>query len=163
MLLIGGYGMRSFDFSPLYRYSVGFDRMARMLDAASRVDDSSTSYPPYNIEVTGENAYRISMAVAGFGEQDLSIVVHDNALVVSGRIEKQETNERQFLHRGIAARAFDRKFELADHIKVAGASLAKGLLHIELVREVPEAAKPRTVKIESAGGEGKTKVETRAA
>src|SRR5690554_1722075 len=110
MLLIGGYGMRSFDFSPLYRYSVGFDRMARMLDAASRGDDSASSYPPYNIEVTGENAYRISMAVAGFSEQDLGIVVHDNALVVTGRIEKQEP-ERQYLHRGIATRAFERKFE----------------------------------------------------
>jgi molecular chaperone IbpA len=109
--------------------------------------------------VTAENAYRISMAVAGFGEKDLSIVVHDNALVVSGRIEKQDS-ERQFLHRGIAARAFERKFELADHIKVAGASLSNGLLHIELVREVPEAAKPRTVKIDSGSGDAKTKVET---
>lgn len=154
--------MRSFDLSPLYRYSVGFDRMARMLDAASRVDDSASSYPPYNIEVTGENAYRISMAVAGFAESDLSIVVHENALVVSGRIEKQDT-DRQFLHRGIASRAFERKFELADHIKVSGATLVNGLLHIDLVREVPEAAKPRTVKIETGAGTAKTNVATRAA
>jgi molecular chaperone IbpA len=154
--------MRSFDLTPLYRYSVGFDRMARMLDAASRVDDSAASYPPYNIEVTGENAYRISMAVAGFGEKDLSVVVHDNALVVAGRIEKAET-ERQFLHRGIAARAFERKFELADHIRVASASLTNGLLHVDLVREVPEAAKPRSIKIQAGDAAGATKVETRAA
>lgn len=154
--------MRSFDFSPLYRYSVGFDRMARMLDAASRVEDSAASYPPYNIEVTGENAYRISMAVAGFGEKDLSVVVHDNALVVAGRIEKPDA-ERQFLHRGIAARAFERKFELADHIRVASASLTNGLLHIDLVREVPEASKPRSIKIESGNGSTTAKVETRAA
>src|SRR5262245_5780000 len=106
MLLIGGYGMRSSDFTPLYRLSVGFDRMARLLDAAGRVDESAPSYPPYNIEVTGENTYRISMAVAGFGEKDLSIVAQENALVIAGRVEKPET-EKQFLHRGIASRAFE--------------------------------------------------------
>ena len=153
--------MRSYDFTPLYRFSVGFDRMARLLDAASRVDDTAPSYPPYNIEVTGENAYRISMAVAGFGEKDLSIVTQENALVIAGRVEKPEA-EKQFLHRGIASRAFERKFELADHIKVAGASLVNGLLHVDLVREVPEAAKPRTIRIETAS-ESRPKVETRAA
>ena len=153
--------MRSYDFTPLYRFSVGFDRMARLLDAASRVDDATPSYPPYNIEVTGENAYRISMAVAGFGEKDLNIVVQENSLVIAGRTEKPEA-ETQFLHRGIASRAFERKFDLADHIKVAGASLVNGLLHVDLVREVPEAAKPRSVRIETAA-EARPKVETRAA
>ena len=153
--------MRSYDFTPLYRFSVGFDRMARLLDAASRVDDGAPSYPPYNIEVTGENAYRISMAVAGFGEKELSIVAHENSLIIAGRVDKPET-EKQFLHRGIASRAFERKFELADHIRVAGANLVNGLLHVDLVREVPEAAKPRTIRIETAA-EARPKVETRAA
>ncbi|MBX6323762.1 MAG: Hsp20 family protein [Rhodospirillaceae bacterium] len=153
--------MRGYDLTPLYRFSVGFDRMARLLDAASRVDDSAASYPPYNIEITGENAYRISMAVAGFGEKDLSIVAQENSLVISGRVEKPE-NEKQYLHRGIASRAFERKFELADHIKVVGASLVNGLLNVDLVREVPEAAKPRTIRIET-GTESRPKVETRAA
>jgi molecular chaperone IbpA len=154
--------MRSYDFTPLYRFSVGFDRMARLLDAASRVEDGAASYPPYNIEVTGENAYRISMAVAGFSEKDLSIVAQENSLVIAGRVEKPEA-EKQFLHRGIASRAFERKFDLADHIKVAGASLVNGLLHVDLVREVPEAAKPRTIRIETGAAESRPKVETRAA
>jgi molecular chaperone IbpA len=161
MLLNGGYGMRSYDLSPLYRFSVGFDRMAQLLDAASRADEGTASYPPYNIEVTGENAYRISMAVAGFSEKDLAITAQENSLVIAGRVEKPEA-EKQYLHRGIAARAFERKFELADHIKVAGASLVNGLLHVELVREVPEAAKPRTVRIETSTST-QPKVESKAA
>ena len=121
--------MRSFDFSPLFRSSVGFDRMTRLLDAASRLDDSAVSYPPYNIEVVGDNSYRITMAVAGFGDKDVTIVVQDNSLVISGKIEKAAEDERKFLYRGIAGRAFERRFELAEHIQVVGATLVNGLLH----------------------------------
>ncbi len=142
--------MRSFDISPLYRATVGFDRMMNLLDNASRVDDSAPSYPPYNIEKTGEDAYRITMAVAGFGEEDLDITVKEQSLVVSG---KKKTGEKEedvsYLHRGIATRAFERRFDLADHIRVDAAELRNGLLSIELVREVPEAMKPRTVKIQA--------------
>ena len=138
--------MRSFDFSPLYRSSIGFDRMTRLLDAASRTDDGSLSYPPYNIETTGENAYRITMAVAGFGEDDVTITQQENSLVIGGKGKPEEG--RTYLYRGIAGRSFERRFELADHVKVAGASLVNGLLHVDLVREIPEAMKPRTIKVE---------------
>src|SRR5215471_10813194 len=149
MLLPGGYGMRTtLDLSPLFRSTIGFDRMSRLLDAATRVDESALSYPPYNIEVLGEDAYRITMAVAGFGENDISISAQENSLVITGKLAKSD-DDRKFLHRGIAGRAFERRFELADHIKVSGASLVNGLLHVELVREVPEAMKPRTIKIET--------------
>jgi len=141
--------MRNFDLSPLFRSSIGFDRMTRLLDAATRMDDSAFSYPPYNIEKTGENAYRITMAVAGFGEDDLNITVQENSLVISGKLNKSE-DEKKYLYRGIAGRAFERRFELAEHIRVSGASLVNGLLHVDLVREVPEAMKPRTIKIEVA-------------
>ena len=142
--------MRSFDLSPLFRSTVGFDRLSRLMDAATRIDDSSLSYPPYNIERTGEETYRITMAVAGFGENDLAITSQDNQLVISGKLGKDE-DAQSFLYRGIAGRAFERRFTLADHIRVAGASLVNGLLHVELVREVPEAMKPRQIKINSQG------------
>lgn len=138
--------MRSYDFSPLFRSTVGFDRLARMVDAATRLDDSAPSYPPYNIEKMGEDAYRITMAVAGFSEDEIEITAQDNTLVIAGKPKKAE-EERKFLYRGIAGRAFERRFELAEFIEVKGASLENGLLHVELVRVVPEAMKPRSIKI----------------
>jgi molecular chaperone IbpA len=138
--------MTRFDFTPLFRSSVGFDRLTRMLDAATRQEDGSYSYPPYNIETTGENAYRITMAVAGFGEDDISITAQENSLVIAGKGKAEEG--REFLYRGIAGRSFERRFELADHVKVVGASLVNGLLHVELAREIPEAMKPRQIKVE---------------
>lgn len=137
------------DFSPLLRATVGFDRMMDLLDQASRVE-AAPAYPPYNIEKIGEDDYRITMAVAGFGEEDLDVTVQENSLVVEGKKEKSEDEARgEYLHRGIATRSFQRRFQLADHIKVAGAKLENGLLHIELVREVPEAKKPRNIAITS--------------
>lgn len=141
--------MRTRDLSPLFRSSVGFDRLTRLMDAAQRVDEGQLAYPPYNIEQDGEDSYRITMAVAGFGEDELSITAQENQLVVAGKPTRDET-PRTYLHRGIAGRAFERRFELADHIRVVGASLVNGLLHIELRREVPEAMKPRSIKIDSA-------------
>jgi molecular chaperone IbpA len=154
--------MRTLDLSPLFRSTIGFDRMTRLLDAATRLDDSAVSYPPYNIEILGENAYRLTMAVAGFGEGDIDITVQDNSLVVSGKLSKTD-DDRKFLHRGIAGRAFERRFELAEHIKVTGASLVNGLLHVDLAREVPEAMKPRSVKIETKSGPKPTVIEGKAA
>jgi len=148
--------MRSIDLSPLYRASVGFDRLFNTLDAASRVEDSALSYPPYNIEKVSEDSYRIVMAVAGFGEDDLDITAKENSLVISGRKDKAADEQVTFLHRGIANRAFERRFDLADHIKVSGAKLENGLLSVELVREIPEAMKPRTIAIN--GGEKTRKV-----
>lgn len=142
--------MRTYDLSPLYRATVGFDRLASLLDGVSRADEQAFSYPPYNIEKLGEDKYRISMAVAGFGEEDLDITVKEGGLVVTGKKARSEGEQNpNFLYRGIAQRAFERRFDLADHIKVTGASLANGLLHIDLVREIPETLKPRSVKIES--------------
>jgi len=138
--------MRSYDFSPLFRSSVGFDRFARLMDSALRAEDNAPTYPPYNIERTGEDQYRITMAVAGFREDDIEITAQENALSVVGKQTKEEA-PRDLLYRGIAARPFQRRFELAEYIKVAGASLENGLLHIDLVREVPEAVKPRSIKI----------------
>ena len=163
MLLSGEYGMRTtLDLSPLFRSTIGFDRMSRLLDAATRLDESALSYPPYNIEVLGEDAYRITMAVAGFGENDIAITAQENSLVITGKTAKSE-DERKFLYRGIAGRAFERRFELADHIKVAGASLVNGLLHVDLVREVPEAMKPRSIKIETKATAKPTVIEGKAA
>jgi molecular chaperone IbpA len=142
--------MRTYDLSPLFRSTVGFDRLSRLMDAATRIDDSSLSYPPYNIERTGDDTYRISMAVAGFGEGDLTITTQDNQLVITGKLAKDD-DKQSYLYRGIAGRAFERRFTLADHIRVSGAALANGLLHVELVREVPEAMKPRQIKINAAG------------
>ena len=140
--------MRNFDLSPLFRSTVGFDHLGRMLDAATRIDEAALSYPPYNIEKLGEDNYRITMAVAGFAEADIEIVAQDHILVITGKAHKDEPTA-QYLHRGIAGRSFERRFELADYIRVNGATLVNGLLHVDLVREVPEAMKPRTIKIES--------------
>ena len=138
--------MDHFDFSPLFRSTIGFDRLARLVDTANRVDSTAQAYPPYDIETTGEDAYRLTMAVAGFSQGELDITVHENTLIVTGKAQKDDENGR-YLHHGIARRAFERRFSLADHLKVTGASLDNGLLHVDLVREVPEAMKPRTVKI----------------
>jgi len=138
--------MDRFDFSPLFRSTIGFDRLARLVDTATRVDSTALSYPPYNIEKTGEDSYRLTMAVAGFSQDELDITVHENTLIVTGKSEKEDEDGR-YLHRGIARRAFERRFSLADHLKVTGASMDNGLLHVDLVREVPEAMKPRTIQI----------------
>ncbi len=138
--------MRSFDFSPLYRATVGFDRIADLMDRALSADVTQPTYPPYNIEKTDENAYRISIAVAGFTADELSVEVRDGALTVQARRAAEET-AKTFLHRGIATRAFERRFALADHVRVSGATHADGMLHIDLVREVPEALKPRRIEI----------------
>jgi molecular chaperone IbpA len=144
--------MRHIDFAPLYRSTVGFDRLFDLLDSSvSGFDAGVPAYPPYNIERLGENDYRITMAVAGFSEDELKIDVKEQTLNVKGE-KKAEDKERQFLHRGIATRAFDRRFQLADHVEVKGAGLKDGLLHIDLVRNVPERLKPRTIAI----GNGKT-------
>ena len=143
--------MRTFDFAPLYRSTVGFDRMFSMLDQLDSVEGSVSSYPPYNIERTGENAYRISVAVAGFTDADLSIEVKENTLTLRG--EKQANDEEKsgdVLYQGIAARTFERSFQLADYVQVKGASLENGLLHVDLEREVPEAMKPRAIPIASS-------------
>jgi molecular chaperone IbpA len=138
--------MRHVDFSPLYRSTVGFDRLFTMLDTLGQ-PESGQSYPPYNIERTAEDAYRISMAVAGFAETDISIEAHRNVLTVKGDKTDEQTEDRQFLHRGIASRAFERRFQLADHVEVVGAELKNGLLHIELKRNVPEEMRPRRIEI----------------
>ena len=151
--------MTTLDFSPLFRSTVGFDRLSRLMDSALRNDEAG-GYPPYNIEALDENAYRVTLAVAGFSPEDLTITTQENALIVSGKMKNADENA-QYLYRGIAGRAFERRFQLADFIKVTGAKLVNGLLHIELVREVPEAMKPRTIKIETAGN-GKV-LETKAA
>jgi molecular chaperone IbpA len=144
--------MRTVDFTPVFRSTVGFDRMARLLDHAMRATETANAptFPPYNIEKLGEDDYRITMAVAGFGEGDLDITAENGQLVISGRIEKAEEEQRNYLHRGIATRNFERRFDLADHIRVKGASLENGLLHVSLVREVPEAMKPRKIAITGA-------------
>jgi molecular chaperone IbpA len=141
--------MDRFDFSPLFRSTIGFDRLARLVDSTTRVEGTAMSYPPYNIEKTGEDAYRLTMAVAGFAPSELDVTVHENTLFVTGKAQKEDGNGR-YLHRGIARRAFERRFSLADHIKVSGASMDNGLLHVELVRQVPETMKPRQIKIEGA-------------
>ncbi len=144
--------MRTLDLSPLFRSTIGIDRLSRLLDSAPQFDAAAPSYPPYNIEKTGEDAYRITMAVAGFGLEDLDIVTQDNSLVIQGRIKK-EAEQAQYLYRGIAGRAFERRFQLADHIKVHGARLENGLLHVELVREIPETLKPRSIRIEATSAQ----------
>jgi molecular chaperone IbpA len=140
--------MRTFDLAPLYRSTVGFDRLFSMLDQVSGYDNSGSSYPPYNIERTGENAYRITLAVAGFAEAEISIEAKQNTLTIKGdKQTKADEKKGEVLHQGIAARAFERVFQLAEHVEVKGASLENGLLHVDLVREVPEAAKPRQIRI----------------
>jgi molecular chaperone IbpA len=138
--------MRHFDFAPLYRSTVGFDQIAQMMDRVLASDTAQAGYPPYNIEKTADDTYRISIAVAGFAEEDLSVEVKDQALVVSAR-KAEDDQERQFLHRGIATRAFERRFHLADHVRVSGALHENGMLHITLEREIPEALKPRRIEI----------------
>ena len=138
--------MDRFDFSPLFRSTIGFDRLTRLVDAATRVDNSALAYPPYNIEKTGEDAYRLTMAVAGFSPEELDITGQENTLLVTGKAKKEQ-EDSNYLHRGIARRAFERRFSLADHIKVVGASLVNGMLHVDLTREVPEASKPRKIQI----------------
>ena len=141
--------MRHVDFAPLYRSTVGFDRLFSLLDSQTLADNGQT-YPPYNIERTGENAYRVTLAVAGFGDEELSIEARENVLTVKGeKAESQESDQYETLYRGIAGRAFERRFQLADHVQVTGAVLENGLLHVDLVREVPEAKKPRRIEIAS--------------
>ena len=143
--------MTHFDLSPLHRFTVGFDNIDSLFDSLSRLDETSSSYPPYNIEKLSEDKYCITMAVAGFGEDEIDILVKENSLYISGR--KNETkNEENFLYKGIATRAFERSFELANHIRVEGAKLDKGLLSIELVKEIPESMKPRKIEIKSSEG-----------
>jgi len=136
--------MRTYDLSPLFRSSVGFDRLSRLIEASQATE--AVTYPPYNIEKLDENAYRVTLAVAGFGEGDIDITVENNALTVKGKAQP-ESEGTQFLHRGIAGRAFERRFQLADHVEVEAARLANGLLHIELVRRIPEALKPRKIEV----------------
>jgi len=153
--------MRNFDLAPLYRATVGFDQIADMMDRVLSNDMAQPTYPPYNIEKTADDAYRISIAVAGFAESDLLVEVKDGALVVSAQ-KAEDDSERSFLHRGIATRAFERKFQLADHVRVTGATHADGMLHIDLVREVPEALKPRRIEIASGEAVEKDVVDAKA-
>ena len=147
--------MRTFDLAPLYRSTVGFDRLFSMLDGF----EAAPGYPPYNIERTGENTYRISVAVAGFSEAELSLVAKENTLTIKGEKQVKQDNAGEVLYQGIAARAFERQFQLADYVQVKGASLENGLLHVDLVREIPEAKKPRQIAI---NGEKPKVVEARA-
>jgi len=157
--------MRTFDFSPLHRNTVGFDRLFSLLDQVGTVD-TGTTYPPYNIERTGENAYRITVAVAGFTDKDLGIEVKENTLSIRGDRQAgtgaTDAKPVEVLHQGIAARAFERRFQLADHVEVRGASLENGLLHVELVREIPEILKPRSIPI-SLGASAPKQIEAKAA
>ena len=159
--------MRNYDLTPLLRATIGFDRMFNMLDTATRLDDGALSYPPYNIEKVGEDSYHIVMAVAGFAEAELEVTAKENSLVVAGKKAKTGTvpasGAERYLHRGIANRAFERRFDLADHIRVTGARLENGLLHIELLRELPEAMKPRSIAIESVAPKSTTVIEDKAA
>ncbi len=139
--------MRTFDISPLLRSSIGFEGLNRLVEFAGRPENSDGGFPPYNIEKVGDGAYRIAMAVAGFDRDELDLTVQENTLVVTGRAEEPQGEERQYLHRGIAKRAFERRFQLADTIKVTGAGFENGLLTVELVREIPEHKKPRKVEI----------------
>ncbi|PVA09640.1 heat-shock protein [Pelagivirga sediminicola] len=153
--------MRNFDLAPLYRATVGFDQIADMMDRVLTNDVAQPTYPPYNIEKTADDAWRISIAVAGFAEADLSVELRQGALIVAAR-KAEEREERTYLHRGIATRAFERRFQLADHVRVTGATHADGMLHIDLVREVPEALKPRRIAIESSGASDKDVVDAKS-
>jgi len=140
--------VNSFDFAPLFRVAIGFDRLARLMNSAAGAD---TSYPPYNVEKTGDDSYRVTMAVAGFGPDDIELTVKENTLTVSGRVGTAEGQKAEVLYRGIAGRAFERRFVLADHVVVDGADLRNGLLHVNLKRVVPESLKPRRIPV--SGGE----------
>lgn len=153
--------MRHFDFGPLYRATVGFDRVADLLDRALSSDIAQPTYPPYNIEKTSEDGYRISIAVAGFAADELAVDVKDGSLVIAARKQPDET-ERTYLHRGIATRAFERRFALADHVRVTGATHVDGMLHVDLVREVPEALKPRRIEITTGGAQAIEATDTSA-
>lgn len=144
--------MRTFDFSPLYRSTVGFDQLQSLLDTVSR--DASPTYPPYNIERLGESDYRITMAVAGFAEKDLSLEVKQNVLTISGK--RGEPENAKYLHQGIAGRSFERRFQLAEHVEVKGAQLENGLLHVDLVRRIPEELKPRQIAISTSAPKART-------
>ncbi|MCY0096571.1 Hsp20 family protein [Hoeflea ulvae] len=155
--------MRHVDFAPLYRSTVGFDKLLTMLDSLA-TPDQAQSYPPYNIERTGETTYRITMAVAGFEESEISIEAREHALTVKGeKVEENEDSGSEYLYRGIAKRAFERRFQLADHVEVTGASLRNGLLHVDLVRELPEAMKPRRIAITSDAGAEPKQIEATTA
>ena len=155
--------MRHVDFSPLYRSTVGFDRLFGMLDTLAQPEGAQTTYPPYNIERTGEDAYRISMAVAGFSDAEISIEAHRNVLTVKGERATEGNGEgSEVLYRGIASRAFERRFQLADHVEVNGATLKNGLLHIDLKRNIPEELKPRKIAISAAANSAK-QIEAKAA
>jgi len=153
--------MRSFDLAPLYRATVGFDQIADLMDRLLTQDASATNYPPYNIEKLADGGWRISNAVAGFSSDELSAEVRENALIVTAR-KADDTTERTFLHRGIATRAFERRFHLADHVRVTGASHVDGMLHIDLVKEVPEALKPRRIEIAKSAPQETNLVEAKA-
>ena len=143
--------MTTFDFAPLFRTTIGYDRLASLMNASHR-GESGNGYPPYNIQKAGEDQYRITMAVAGFAESELAITTENNKLTIAGtNAADKESTENAPLYRGIANRSFERRFNLADHVRVSGASLDNGLLHIELEREIPEAMKPRAIKIQSTG------------
>jgi len=144
--------MNTVDFSPLLRTAIGFDRFARLLDSA-RVQSEAPAYPPYNIEVTGEDSYVLTMAVAGFGPDDIEMVVREDTLYITGKASQPEGAARRYVHRGIAGRAFERRFALADHLVVQGARIENGLLHVALKREVPEALKPRRITIQTPQNE----------
>lgn len=155
--------MVNFDFSPLFRSSVGFDRLTQLME--SQLQKAEPTYPPYNIEKTGEDTYRITLAVAGFDKADLDVTVQENRLIVSGRLNdkaREQDEKTQYLYRGIAGRAFRHTFELADTVRVQGAELMNGLLHVDLVREIPERKKPRQIEINSAGERGRV-IDSKAA
>ena len=154
--------MRNLDFEPLYRATVGFDQIADMMDRVLSSEVNEATYPPYNIEKTADDAYRISIAVAGFSEQDLGVELREGQLIVTARKQSEKDKQRTFLHRGIATRAFERKFQLADHVRVTGATHADGMLHIDLVREMPEALKPRQIEILSGNAVEKDVVEAKS-
>jgi molecular chaperone IbpA len=154
--------MRGFDFAPLYRTSVGFDQIADLMDRVLTNDVTQPSYPPYNIQKTAEDAWQISIAVAGFGEDELNVELRENSLLVTAKKAKEDA-ERVYLHRGIATRAFERRFHLADHVRVTGASHLNGMLNIDLQREVPEALKPRRIEIASGDTVEATSLEKKIA
>lgn len=150
--------MRAYDFSPLYRSAIGFDRLAGLLDSASRLDAQAPSYPPFNVERLDENDTRVTMAVAGFTEDELEIEVKDQTLTISGK-KVDADEDRTYLHHGIATRSFERRFQLADHVQVTSAKLENGLLHVDTRREIPEALKPRTISIQSSANSNRTVIE----
>ncbi len=154
--------MRNFDLTPLYRASVGFDQIADLMDRVTNTDASRETYPPYNIEKTGEDAWRISIAVAGFTEDELNVEVRENALIITARKQPEEVKPT-YLHQGIATRAFERRFHLAEHVRVTGALHENGMLHIDLAREVPEALKPRTIEITRSATPQGEMIEAKAA